>query len=49
MAEKRDIGLKDLEDEITCGICHEHALPGAQLRCFLAAITIASSVSTVWP
>ena len=33
MAEKKDFGLKDLEDEITCAICHEHYQEPKVLSC----------------
>ena len=33
MAEKKDFGLKDLEDEITCAICHEHYQEPKVLYC----------------
>ena len=33
MAEKKDFGVKDLEDEITCAICHEHYQEPKVLSC----------------
>ena len=33
MAEKKDSGVKDLEDEITCAICHEHYQEPKVLSC----------------
>ena len=33
MAEKKDFGLKDLEDEITCAICHEYYQEPKVLSC----------------
>ena len=33
MAEKKNFGLKDLEDEITCAICHEHYQEPKVLSC----------------
>ena len=33
MVEKKDFGLKDLEDEITCAICHEHYQEPKVLSC----------------
>ena len=33
MAEKKDSGMKDLEDEITCAICHKHYQEPKVLSC----------------
>ena len=33
MSEKKDSGVKDLEDEITCAICHEHYQEPKVLSC----------------
>ena len=33
MAEKKDFSVKDLEDEITCAICHEHYQEPKVLSC----------------